>query len=357
MRAAVFQSLDQPLTVESVDLNGPEQGEVLIKVTACGVCHSDLHVMKWLPGPVVFGHEVAGVVEAVGPGIDDLQAGDHVVCAFHPSCGRCFYCVRGQPQICDHTDYPERASTGARPRLHLNGKPVRQGIGVGGFAEYTVMPRGGVIKVREDAPLDLVGLVGCGVTTGIGAAINTAKVKPGATVAVIGCGGVGLNVIQGAKLAGAYRIIAVDTVPYKLELAQQFGATHAVNAATEDAVATAQRLAGGYLDYAFEVVGIPQTVRQAWDMIRPGGMAVVVGLGRAEVSIPLGGFLQEKKLIGSLYGSASIQADIPRIIDLYMDGRILLDELVSRRRPLAEVNEAFADMEAGSVARSMLVPG
>lgn len=356
MRAAVFEGMDQPIAVRDVELDGPRRNEVLVKVAACGVCHSDLHVMKIMPGPVVFGHEVAGVVEAMGEGVDDLQAGDHVVCAFHPSCGRCYYCVRGMPEICDRTDFPERAATGANPRLRLDGKPVRQGIGVGGFAEYTCMPRGGVVKIREDAPLELVGLVGCGVTTGICAAINTAKVKPGSTVAVIGCGGVGLNVIQGARLAGAYRIIAVDPVPYKLELAQQFGATHAVDSSKENPVAAVQALADGHLDYAFEVVGLGATVRQAWDMIRPGGMAVVVGLGREEASIPLGGFLQEKKLIGSLYGSASIQADIPRIIDLYMDGRILLDELVSRRRPLAEVNEAFTDMEAGTVARSVLVP-
>lgn len=356
MRAAVFQGIDQPTTVMEVDLNGPEQNEVLVKVTACGVCHSDLHVMRVAPGPAIFGHEVAGVVEAVGQGVDDLKPGDHVVCAFHPSCGRCYYCVRGMPEICDRTDFPARSATGSNPRLRLDGQPVRQGIGVGGFAQYTCMPRGGVVKIRDDAPLDVVGLVGCGVTTGIGAAINTAKVKPGSTVAVIGCGGVGLNVIQGARLAGAYRIIAVDTVPYKLELAEQFGATHVVDSSRESPVSAVQQLADGHLDYAFEVVGLPATVRQAWDMIRPGGMAVVVGLGRDEVSIPLGGFLQEKKLIGSLYGSASIQADIPRIIDLYMDGRILLNELVSKQRPLDEVNEAFADMEAGTVARSVLLP-
>jgi S-(hydroxymethyl)glutathione dehydrogenase/alcohol dehydrogenase len=356
MRAAVFLGADQPLAIENVDLDGPGPGEVLVKVTACGVCHSDLHSMRATPPPVVYGHEVAGVVESIGQGVDDIAAGDHVICAFHPSCGRCFFCVRGQPEICNRTDYPDRLFSGTKPRLRRNGAPVRQGIGVGGFAEYSCMPRGGVVKIREDAPLDTVGLIGCGVTTGIGAAINTAKVKPGSTVAVIGCGGVGLNVIQGAALAGAYRIIAVDTVPYKLELAQQFGATHAVNSSSGNAVAEVQELAGGNLDYAFEVVGLPVTVRQAWDMIRPGGMAVVVGLGREEVSIPLGGFLQEKKLIGSLYGSASIQADIPRLVDLYMDGRIKLDELVSRRRPLAEINQAFTDMEAGVVARSMVVP-
>ena len=356
MRAAVFLGSDQPLSIENVDLDGPGPGEVLVKVSACGVCHSDLHSMRATPPPVIYGHEVAGVVESVGQGVDDIAPGDHVICAFHPSCGRCFFCVRGQPEICNRTDYPDRTVAGSKPRLRHNGTPVRQGIGVGGFAEYSCMPRGGVVKIREDAPLDTVGLVGCGVTTGIGAAINTAKVKPGSTVAVIGCGGVGLNVIQGAALAGAYRIIAVDTVPYKLELAQQFGATHAVDSSSGNAVTEVQALAGGNLDYAFEVVGLPVTVRQAWDMIRPGGMAVVVGLGREEVHIPLGGFLQEKKLIGSLYGSASIQADIPRLVDLYMDGRIKLDELVSRRRPLSEINQAFTDMEAGVVARSMVVP-
>lgn len=348
--------MDQPIRVQDVEINGPEQGEVLVKVRSCGVCHSDLHLMRAAPGPAIFGHEVAGTVEAVGAGVDDLKPGDHVVCAFHPSCGRCYYCVRGMPEICSAPDYPDRLASGPRPRLRLDGKPVRQGIGVGGFAEYTCMPRGGVVKVRNDAPLDTVGLVGCGVTTGIGAAINTAKVQPGSQVAVIGCGGVGLNVIQGAKLAGAYRIIAVDTVPYKLELAQQFGATHVVDASKEDPVPAVQRLAGGYLDYAFEVIGLPQTVQQSFAMIRPGGAAVIVGLGRGEASIPIGAFLQEKKLIGCLYGSASIQADIPRIIDLYMDGKVLLDELVSRRRPLEEVNEAFADMEAGTVARSVLQP-
>lgn len=356
MRAAVFTGLDQPVQVQQVDIDGPEQGEVLVKVAACGVCHSDLHVMRMMPPPVIFGHEVAGVVEAVGDGVDDIAPGDHVVCAFHPSCGRCFYCVRGMPEICERPDYPERAAQGSRPRLTWDGKPVTQGVGVGGFAEYTCMPRGGVVKIRDDAPLDTVGLVGCGVTTGIGAAINTARVEPGSTVAVIGCGGVGLNVIQGAKLAGAYRIIAVDTVPYKLELAQQFGATDAVNAGQDDPVAVVQRLTHGYLDYAFEVIGLPQTVQQAFTMIRPGGTAVVVGVGRENVSLPLFAFLQEKKLLGCLYGSASIQADIPRIIDLYMDGKILLDELVSRRRSLEEVNEAFTDMEAGTVARSMLYP-
>jgi Zn-dependent alcohol dehydrogenase len=357
MRAAVFLGLDQPLQVVDVALNGPDEGEVLVKVAACGVCHSDLHVMRRFPPPVIFGHEVAGVVEAVGAGVDDIAPGDHVVCAFHPACGRCYYCIHGMPNICERPDYPDRTVSGTRPRLRLNEQPVRQGIGVGGFAEYTCMPRGGVVKVRSDAPLETIGLVGCGVTTGIGAALRTAKVTAGSTVAVIGCGGVGLNVIQGAKLAGAYRIIAVDTVAWKLELAQQFGATHAVNPAAGDVVVAVQQLAGGYLDYAFEAIGLSELVQQAFAMIRPGGTVVSIGLGgAAEVSIPFSGLLQEKKLLGCLYGSANIQADIPRLIDLYMDGRILLDELVSRRRPLEEVNEAFADMEAGTVARSILQP-
>ncbi len=216
------------------------------------------------------------------------------------------------------------------------------------------MPEGGVIVVRDDAPLETICLIGCGVTTGIGAAVNTAKVEAGSDVAVIGLGGVGLNIVQGARLAGARRIIAVDTVASKLELARRFGATDSVDASTEDVVARVQEISGGYLDYAFEAIGLAETVQQAFEMVRPGGTAVVVGVTAQPVTVPGFGFLREKKLIGSLYGSASVKYMIPRLVDLYMEGKILLDELVSRRRPLSEVNEAFADMEAGTVARSVL---
>jgi S-(hydroxymethyl)glutathione dehydrogenase/alcohol dehydrogenase len=211
-----------------------------------------------------------------------------------------------------------------------------------------------VVKIREDAPMETVCLVGCGVTTGIGAALWTARVQPGSDVAVIGAGGVGLNVIQGARLASARRIIAIDLLDNKLEMAKQFGATHVINSSREDAVAKVKEITDGYLDYAFEAIGIPSLVEQAFAMIRPGGTAVAVGVTRGNVTIPGGAFLQEKKLIGSLYGSASVQAAIPRLVDLYMEGKVMLDELVSKRRPLEEINEAFDDMEKGNVARSVI---
>jgi len=360
MQSAVLRGPD-PMQVESIDLGAPEAGEVLVRVVACGVCHSDLHSINraksgLLRTPVILGHEVGGIVEEVGPGVTSVKAGDHVVVAFRPNCGQCYFCLRGDLALCERPDNPDRAATGARPRLHSGGEPVLQGVGVAGYSEYTLMPERGVVKVRDDAPLDVVCLVGCGVTTGVGAAINTAKVHAGSDVAVIGLGGVGLNIVQGARLAGARRIIAVDTVASKGALAAKFGATDFVNAAEGDPVAAVQKIAGGYLDYAFEAIGLGVTVTQAFNMVRRGGTAVVVGVVGQDVTVPGLAFLGEKKLIGSFFGSARPQYDIPRLIDLYMDGKINLDDLVSRRRPLREVNEAFADMETGEVARSVINP-
>ena len=259
--------------------------------------------------------------------------------------------------LCERPDNPERDASGERPRLTLGDEALQQGIGVAGYSEYTVMPKRGVIKIREDAPLGTVCLVGCGVTTGVGAATRTARVEPGSAVAVIGLGGVGLNVVQGARIAGAHRIVAIDVLDSKLEMAAKFGATDFVNASQEDPVARVQELTGGYLDYAFEAIGLSETVAQAFDMIRPGGTAVVVGVVAEPVTIPGLGFIREKKLIGSFYGSADVQHTIPNLIDLYMDGKPMIDELVSKRRPLEQINEAFADMEAGEVARSVIEPG
>ncbi len=351
-----------PLTVERVELNGPEAGEVLVKITACGVCHSDLHHINRIrragvaPEPLILGHEAAGVVQEVGSGVTTVQPGDHVIMAFHPQCGTCYFCRRAQPQICESPDFPERAVTGARPRLLLDGKtPARQGIGVGGFSEYTCMPEGGVIKIRKDAPLDTVCLIGCGVTTGVGAAINGAKVEPGSMVAVIGLGGVGLNCVQGARMAGAHRIIAIDTLTSKLELAAKFGATDFVNASeVDDVVKTVVEMTDGRLDYAFEAIGLGKTIEQAFNMIRRGGTAVVVGVTQDNVTVSGGMFLGERTLTGSLYGSTNVHYMIPRLVDMYMEGQLMLDELVSKRRPLEEINEAFADIEAGAVARSVI---
>lgn len=359
MRAAVLRGPD-PMAIEQVHLDGPRAGEVRVKVVACGVCHSDLHTINRakngaLPVPVILGHEVGGIVEEVGPGVTSVKAGDHVVVAFRPNCGQCFFCLRGDGQLCERPDYPDRAANGANPRLTQDGKPVQQGIGVAGYSEYTVMPERGVVKIREDAPLETVCLVGCGVTTGVGAAIRTAKVEAGSTVAVIGLGGVGLNIVQGARLAGAKKIIAIDTVDSKADLAAKFGATHFINATREDVIAQAQKIGGGYVDYAFEAIGLGATVTQAFNIVRAGGTAVVVGVVGQDVTVPGIAFLREKRLIGSFFGSATLQHDIPLYVDMYMDGKLNLDDLVSKRRPLAEVNEAFEDMKTGSVARSVMM--
>ncbi|MBM4410838.1 MAG: Zn-dependent alcohol dehydrogenase [Chloroflexi bacterium] len=359
MRAAILRGPD-PMTIEQVNLDGPRACEVRVKVVACGVCHSDLHTINRakagaLPIPVILGHEVGGIVEEVGPGVTSVKAGDHVVVAFRPNCGQCFFCLRGEGQLCERPDYPERAAAGTAPRLTQEGKPIQQGIGVAGYSEYTVMPERGVVKIRQDAPLETVCLVGCGVTTGVGAAIRTAKVEAGSTVAVIGLGGVGLNVVQGARLAGARKIIAIDTVDSKADLAAKFGATHFINAAKEDVVAQAQKIGGGCVDYAFEAIGLGATVTQAFNIVRAGGTAVVVGVVGQDVTVPGLAFLREKRLIGSFFGSATLQHDIPLYVDMYMDGKLNLDDLVSKRRPLAEVNEAFEDMKTGGVARSVMM--
>lgn len=362
MQAAVLRGAD-PIAMEDITLDEPRAGEVLVKVVACGVCHSDLHTINRaktaaLPAPVILGHEVGGIVEAVGPGVTSVAEGDHVVCAFKPNCGNCYFCVRGQPQLCERSDYPDRLFNGSSPRLRdEGGKPVQQGIGVGGYAQYTVMPERGVVKVREDAPLDRICLVGCGVTTGVGAALRTAQVEAGSDVAVIGLGGVGLNVVQGARLAGARRIIGIDTVASKADLGAKFGMTDFVNAAEKDPIDEVRRLTNDRLDYAFEAIGLGKTSEQAFEMVRRGGTAVIVGVVGDNITVPGRAFLGEKKLVGSFFGSAKLQYDLPVYVDLYMDGKLNLDDLVSKKRPMPEINEAFADMMAGTVARSVMEPG
>lgn len=358
MRAAVLRSAE-PMKIEEVELDGPRDGEVVIKLSACGVCHSDFHGIErarttGIRVPTILGHEAAGIVEAVGAGVRSVEVGDPVVAAFHARCGRCYFCLRGQPQLCERPDSRDRSVMGKNPRLRAGGAPVYQGIGIGGFAEYVCVPEGGVVKVRDDAPLRTVCLVGCGVTTGVGAVANTARVEVGSNVAVIGLGGVGLNVVQGARLVGARRVIAVDVLESKLDLAKQFGATHCVLGGAEDTIEKVRAAADGYLDYAFEAIGLPQTVADALAMVRPGGTAVSVGVVYGPIQIPGNELLREKRLIGSFYGSASVQYTIPNLIDLYMGGQLKIDELVSKRRPLEEINEAFADLEAGEVARTVI---
>jgi S-(hydroxymethyl)glutathione dehydrogenase/alcohol dehydrogenase len=302
---------------------------------------------------VVLGHEGAGEVLAAGPGVSEVTAGDHVILSWIPPCGTCALCLRGQPQLCTAV---RQSRAGLPSPLRDAAGPVGLGLGVGAFAEQTIVPREAVIPIGHDIPFDVAAVVGCGVMTGIGAVINTARVTPGATVAVIGCGGVGVNVIQGARLAGAAAIVAVDRLEAKLGVAEKFGATHAVR---DDAfpAAVAELTGGGGFDYVFEVVGRSATIRLAWDATRRGGTTVVVGAGSRTdmVSFSAGElFATERRLLGCLYGSADVRTDFGRLLRLWKSGRIDLAALVSRRIALEEVNDAFAAMEAGEVIRSVI---
>jgi S-(hydroxymethyl)glutathione dehydrogenase/alcohol dehydrogenase len=364
MKAAVFYEYNAPLKIEEIDIDKPKRGEVLVKIAASGVCHSDLSVMNgtlpFPPPPVVLGHEGAGVVQEVGADVATVSPGDHVILSWRPSCGKCGYCATGRPQLCQTSSM--QLLQGRLPdgttRLHKGALDIGHFTGVASFAEYAVVPESGVVKIRSDVPLDAAALVGCGVMTGVGAVINTAKVEPGASVVVIGCGGVGLNVVQGAVLAGAEKVIAVDLNPRKLEWARQFGATHIVNPTEGDPITQVFSLTDGLgADYAFEVIGRADTAVQAYHSIRPGGMAVVVGVAKPDdmMVIPALSLLQEKTLTGSIYGSARPSVDMPKLIDLYMSKKLKLDELVSRRIKLEQINDAFEWMEKGEVARSVII--
>jgi NDMA-dependent alcohol dehydrogenase len=361
VKAAVLHDFNQQLKIESLDLKSPRDGEIVVKVAASGVCHSDLSVVQAklpFPPPLVLGHEGAGVVEEVGKGVNDLKPGDHVVLAWVANCGNCHYCNAGHTHLCDAGT--QAAMTGEEFTFGLNGTDIMRFAGVASFAERTVVRATSAIKIPSDVPLDRACLVGCGVTTGVGAAMNTAKVRPGETVAVFGCGGVGLNVIQGAVLCGAARVIAVDLSPQKLKLAETFGATDIINAKDAGDVPDAIRgLTGGLgVDYAFEVIGVPEVVNQAFLSVKRGGKAVIVGVVPMGTEVSVQGFslaLEEKSLIGSLYGSANVRRDMPGLLDLYMQKRLKIDELVSRRIKLEDVNSAFEAMEKGEVARSVIV--
>jgi S-(hydroxymethyl)glutathione dehydrogenase / alcohol dehydrogenase len=366
MKAAILYETKQPLRVEEVELDPPGNGEVLVKVAAAGVCHSDYHFMNGdlpITLPCVLGHEGAGVVEEVGPGVSAVKPGDHVVMLFRASCGRCEFCQRGRPALCALAG--TLRNTGRMPdgtsRLHHEGGEMHHFLGVSCFAERTVVPEQGVVKIRSDASLEVAALMGCSVMTGIGAVMNTARVEPGASVLVIGAGGVGLNVVMGAALVGANPIIVADLLDFKLDLAKSFGATHTVNAKDQDTLEAVRALTGGEgVDYSFEVIGNSRTTTTAYQAVRRGGTAVAVGIPPfgTEMTINAGELVyQEKTLKGSYYGTSHPQSDMPRLIDLYMAGRLPLDRLISRSYPLEKVNEAYAALLTGEVARSILVPG
>lgn len=362
--AAVLYEVKKPVVVEDIEVLEPGPHEVLVRWVANGVCHSDLHVITGdypHPLPVVLGHEAAGVVERVGSGVESVKPGDHVCSSYIPSCGKCWYCIAaGQPTMCALRDKPRWFMLDGTSRLRKNGTSLHHFLQVSGYATHSVLPEESVIPIRKDAPLDVVCLVSCGVLAGAGPVFNRAKVPPGASVAVFGCGGVGLNTIQAAHLVGAGKIIAVDVLPQKLAWAEEFGATHVVNAAVEDPVARVQAASGtGGVDFAFEVVGTQQTVEQALLSTHRGGTCVVVGVSPAGTRISIDPllFLQQRVLTGSSFGAGHQRTDVPMMIDLYMSGKYRLDELITRRVPLTDLNHAFDLMLKGEVKRSVVVYG
>jgi S-(hydroxymethyl)glutathione dehydrogenase/alcohol dehydrogenase len=361
MRAAVLYAFNEPFTVEEVELEAPRQGEVRVKLAASGVCHSDLSIQRGIlpmPPPRIIGHEGAGVVEAIGAGVTSVAPGDHVILCWMYPCGHCIECGRGRPTHCEVALQAmiSGGSYDGSARFKVKGQDMAHWVG--SFAEHTVVPETACVKIRKDAPLDKACLVGCGVMTGVGAVLNTAKVEPGASVAVFGAGGVGLNVIQGAVIAGAEKIIAVDLLDSKLKLAREFGATHTVNASKADPESEIRGLTGGQgVEYSFEVIGSPKVIAQAFLCLRRAGKAIVVGAPPfgSEVTLPAFPFsMEEKSLIGSFYGSPRFHYDMPRIIDLYMAGRLKLDQLVTQKFGLKDINRAMEAMEQGNVARGVI---
>lgn len=363
MKAAVLTGVDTPLeTRDDIEIAEPGPGEVRVKVVASGVCHSDLSVQNGtipLPTPIVLGHEGAGIVEAVGDDVSKIAVDDHVVLSFVPACGECYMCEHGQPFLCEQS--AAQAAGGlldGTTRLTSQDAALHQMACLGTYGEQAIVPEISLVKIPEDVPLDVAALIGCGVLTGVGAAVNTADIAPGDTVAVIGCGGVGLNVIQGAKIAGATTIVAVDMFDSKLEMAKQFGATHTVNAAEGDPVADVMAINGRGADVAFEVIGLGATIEQAINTARPGGEVVLVGVPRMDVMVNLNvaftWLYLAKTIKGCWYGSSDIQHDVPRVLEWWKAGDLKLEELISQEIDVDHVNEAFAAMQAGTVARSII---
>jgi S-(hydroxymethyl)glutathione dehydrogenase/alcohol dehydrogenase len=362
IKAAVLTGTGRPFEIDEIDLASPKTGEVLVKIAASGLCASDLNVIDGkrglAPFPVVLGHEASGMVVETGPGVTRLKAGDPVVLSIVPSCGDCPSCKHGRPNYC--TAAGEAMSGGnlfdGTSRLSRGGRRLNHFLTVSSFAEYAVVPETGAVAIDPAMPLDRAALVSCAVLTGYGAVHNTARVRPGSRVAVFGCGGVGLNVVQGARTAGASRIIAVDVNPDKLRLAERLGATDVVHAGEQDPVAAIHELTGG-VDYAFEALGREQTVQQAWNSLDVGGEAVIVGLMRhgATLTLDANPFVDEKRIGGCYFGSSHLTRDVPALVDRYLAGDLLLDEIISRRVGLEDLTEAFDQLRAGDGARSVLV--
>jgi S-(hydroxymethyl)glutathione dehydrogenase/alcohol dehydrogenase len=363
MKAAVLYEVGK-LVVEELDLDPPREGEVLVKLTASGVCRSDharVTGKRPLPLPIVLGHEGAGVVEEVGKGVKALKAGDNVVLSWIAPCGACRYCLMGRPNLC--TTAIANGAKGVMPdgtrRLRRGDSYIHHMYALSTFAERAVVPEQAAVKIRSDLDMHVAALIGCAVATGIGAVINTARVAPGNTVAIFGAGGVGLNVIQGAALVNAGRIIAVDIAPEKLDFARKLGATDTINSTKADPIqAVKEMTAGEGVDYAFDAVGSPGTLLQAFESTRKAGMTIMIGMPPVGTQVSVPGLalpFGEKVLTGSFYGSCVPKLDFPRIADLYATGKIRLDELVTRRFSIDQVADAFVELESGRSARCLIV--
>ena len=360
MRAAVLHPETAGLRVQAVDVAAPAAEEVLVRTAATGLCHSDFHFVdgSWpIPRPCVLGHEGAGVVEAVGPGVGDFEVGDHVVTCLSVGCGECNTCLGGRSYLCMEGRSVRTRPAGQAPRLSLGGQELHQFVGLATFAERMLVHRRALVRIRRDMPLDRAALLGCGVLTGTGAVFRTAAVRPGSSVAVVGCGGIGMAAVQAARIAGATVVVAVDTEPRKLAWATDLGATHAVDPADGDPVEQVRALTGGGAEFTFEAIGLPRTVEQCLNMAARGGTATVIGMLPQGARVEIDGaelFLHEKCLQGSLMGSNVFRRDLPQLVDLYLDGRLRLDEMVSHRLDLDRINEGYAAMLAGEVLRAVV---
>jgi S-(hydroxymethyl)glutathione dehydrogenase/alcohol dehydrogenase len=358
MKAAVLREVNKPLEIEEVQIDNPKSHEVLVRTAACGVCRSDLHYITGhysAPKPTILGHEAAGIVEKVGSEVSYVKPGDHVITCLSVFCGHCEFCTTGRPFSCEN---PEVArGDDDEPRMSQNGGDMHQFFSLSAFAEYMLIHEHALVKIRKDMPLDRAALIGCGVTTGFGAVINTARIEVGSTVAVIGCGGVGLSAINGAAIAGAGRIIAIDVKGSKLNVAKHFGATDVIDASKTDPVEAVKELTGGGVEYSFEALGMKQTSEQAFGMIRTSGVATIIGMvpEGLMLEIPADSLLSDKTLKGSNMGSNHFRVDMPRFVDFYLNGKLKLDDMISRRIGLADINEAFDEMQAGAVSRSVIV--
>ncbi len=360
IKAAVCRKVHEKLTIEAVEIDQPWGREVLVRTVATGVCHSDLHVVDGvgrfaLDRPMVLGHEGAGIVEAVGTEVTSVRPGDHVVACLSGFCGACAQCLAGHPNLC--TGGIVTRPDAAVPRLSQHGRPFRQFIGISSYAERMLLHENSLVKIDPELPLDRAALVGCGVLTGVGAALRSAQLEAGQTVAVFGCGGVGLSIIQGARIGGARQIIGVDVFESKLEMARRVGATHVVNGTQDDPVAAVRALTGGAgVDHAFEAVGVAKLVRQAIESLAIRGTATIVGVlpPDAMIEFPWMAIRPECRVQTSRMGSNRFRTDIPLYLDFYRQGRLLLDEMVTRRGRLEDINDAFRAMKAGEVARTVL---